>query len=163
MAEHCPKAWNSSERRITSSVNKMTEPWRSSCQRCAATTLQPTRPPAHRHISSLVRATLRARDHCVSLLAVRAQTSHLELKLNNVAQWMLNADAKLSTYSVLLALRANTLPLPLFGGGAVQTTGEQIQIFENGSVSIPGRSVRRTSLISFPLTSESSPPTRPKP
>ena len=153
MAKHYPKAWSSSERKITSSANKMMEPWLSSCPRCAATMLHPTRPPAHRAVSSLVRGRLRASTHCVSLLAVHAQTSHLELKLNNVGQWMLNADAKLSTYSVLLALRANTLPLPLFGGGAVQTTGEQIQIFENGSVSIPGRSVRRPSLISSHLIS----------
>ena len=80
---------------------------------------------------------------------MRAQTSHLELKLNNVAQWMLNNDAKLATYSVLLALRANTLPLPLFGGGGVQAAADQIQIFENGSVSTPGRSV--------PLTPSSHP------
>ena len=121
----------------------------------------PTRAPP---VSSLVRAKLCASDHCVSLLAVRAQTSHIELKLSNVGQWMLNADGKLSTYSVLLALRANTLPLPLFGGGAVQTAGEQVQIFENGSVSILGRSVRRPSLISsVSRISKSSPPARPKP
>jgi hypothetical protein len=96
-----------------------------------------------------VRASLLASDRRVPLLAVRAQTSHLELKLNNVAQWMLNNDAKLATYSVLLALRANTLPLPLFGGGGVQAAADQIQIFENGSVSTPGRSV--------PLTPSSHP------
>ena len=77
-------------------------------------------------------------------LTLASQASRLELKLKNISAYQLNDDKKLPTYSIMLAVRADKLPLPLFAGGPVVEGAEteQIQISKDGSISVPGRSVR---------------------
>ena len=65
------------------------------------------------------------------------------MKLKNISAYQLNDDKKLPTYSIMLAVRADKLPLPLFTGGPVVEGAEtEIQISKDGSISVPGRSVR---------------------
>ena len=105
-------------------------------------------------------------------LTLAAQASRLELKLKNISAYQLNDDKKLPTYSIMLAVRADKLPLPLFAGGPVVegVETEQIQISKDGSISVPGRSVRtalrtRTHPLPAPAASPNlappSPPTHP--
>ena len=68
--------------------------------------------------------------------------SYLKLSLPHVSPWSLEDDGRVHRFSLLLAMRLDSLPaqaLPLFNGGGPDSAGDPVQVYKNGGVGALGQ------------------------